>query len=110
MSTGSLEKKHLRYFEKVSEKQSKRLRTLKKEFYELVDIAWKEVLKSDAISKSTLRKVSRTSRKLTQTCREISGKLYPFAGLEAAKTHTEMNRVWRDFNTVSQHALLVFPF
>lgn len=103
-------KKQLRYFEKVSEKQSKKLKTLKKEFYELVDSSWKEVLKADAISKSTLRKVSRTSRKLTQTCREISGKLYPFAGLEAAKTHTEINRVWRDFNTVSQHALLVFPF
>ena len=43
-------------------------------------------------------------------CRQYNAALYPFSGLEAAKTHTELNRVWRDFNTVSQHALLIFPF
>jgi hypothetical protein len=103
-------KKHLKYFEKVCEKQNKKLETLKEEFYELVETSWKELKKDGEITKSTLKKVSRISRKLTQNCREINGKLYPFAGLEAAKTHTELNRVWRDFNTVSQHALLIFPF
>lgn len=103
-------KRHLNYFEKVSEKQAKKFKSLKKEFYNLVKISWKELQKEGQISKSTLKKVSRISRKLTQNCREISAKLYPFAGLEAAKTHTELNRVWRDFHTVSQHALLIFPF
>ncbi|HSF55427.1 MAG TPA: hypothetical protein VLA71_16855 [Algoriphagus sp.] len=103
-------KMHLRYFEKVFEKQNRRLEKLKKEFYSLIQESWKELEEKGEISKSTLKKVSRISRKLTQSCREINGKLYPFAGLEAAKTHTELNRVWRDFNTVSQHALLIFPF
>jgi len=104
------EKKHLNYFKELSEKQNKKLKSLKKEFYQVVEESWKELQKEGRISKHSLRKVSRISRKLTQRCREISGKLYPFAGLEAAKTHTELNRVWRDFNTVSQHALLIFPF
>lgn len=104
------DKKHLNYFERVSEKQNKKLKYLKKEFFVGVESSWKELEKEGKISKSSLKKVSRISRKLTQSCREISSKLYPLAGLEAAKTHTELNRVWRDFNTVSQHALLIFPF
>jgi alkylation response protein AidB-like acyl-CoA dehydrogenase len=102
--------RHLDYFEKVFEKQDKKLKSLKKEFYSAIGSSWKELQEEGKISKSSLKKISRISRKLTQNCREISGKLYPFAGLEAAKTHTELNRVWRDFNTVSQHALLIFPF
>lgn len=104
------DKRHLDYFKRVFEKQNKKLKSLKKEFHLAIESSWKELQKEGKISKSILKKISRISRKLTQNCREISGKLYPFAGLEAAKTHTELNRVWRDFNTVSQHALLIFPF
>jgi hypothetical protein len=104
------EKRHLNYFERVSDKQNKKLKHLRKEFYSEVLLSWNELEKEGKISKPNLKKVSRISRKLTRSCREISSKLYPFAGLEAAKTHTELNRVWRDFNTVSQHALLIFPF
>ncbi|OOG78284.1 acyl-CoA dehydrogenase [Algoriphagus sp. A40] len=104
------DKRHLRYFEKVFEKQNRKLEKLRKELYSQVQESWNELDGNGKISKSTLKQVSRISRKLTQNCREINGRLYPFAGLEAAKTHTELNRVWRDFNTVSQHALLIFPF
>lgn len=104
------DKRHLKYFEKVFERQNRKLEKLRKEFYGQVQESWNELDGNGKISKSTLKQVSRISRKLTQNCREINGLLYPFAGLEAAKTHTELNRVWRDFNTVSQHALLIFPF
>jgi hypothetical protein len=104
------DKRHLNYFERVSEKQNRKLKHLRKEFYSEVLSSWNELENEGKISKSKLKKVSRISRKLTNSCREISAKLYPYAGLEAAKTHTELNRVWRDFNTVSQHALLIFPF
>ncbi|WP_425639138.1 acyl-CoA dehydrogenase family protein [Algoriphagus yeomjeoni] len=104
------DKKHLRYFQNLLSQQDKKLQKLRDEFYSQVDSSWKELNENGKISESRLKKVSKISRKLTQKCREINGKLYPFAGLEAAKTHTEMNRVWRDFNTVGQHALLIFPF
>jgi alkylation response protein AidB-like acyl-CoA dehydrogenase len=103
-------KRHQRHFQKLLEKQKKKLLKLKREFYDLVQDSCDELESTDVISKSLLKKISRISRKLTQSCRESNGKLYPFAGLEAAITHTELNRVWRDFNTVSQHALLIFPF
>lgn len=102
--------KQLKYFKKLEKKSSERLETHRKKFYRQVEDSWEELEKKGKISKKTLKSVSLCSRKLTQVCREVNSRLYPFAGLEAAKTHTELNRVWRDFNTVSQHALLIFPF
>ncbi|WP_339864871.1 acyl-CoA dehydrogenase [uncultured Algoriphagus sp.] len=104
------DKKHLHYFQDLLTKQDKKLQKLRDEFYSQVNSSWEELEQKGKISDSRLKKVSKISRKLTQQCREINGKLYPFSGLEAAKTHTELNRVWRDFNTVGQHALLIFPF
>jgi hypothetical protein len=33
--------------------------------------------------------------------------LYPYCGLYAAREDAPINRVWRDFHTASQHALLM---
>lgn len=104
------DEKHISYFEDLLKKKSEKLEKLRDEFYHQVNSSWSELEENGKISKSRLNKVSLISRKLTNNCREINGKLYPFSGLEAAKTHTELNRVWRDFNTVGQHALLIFPF
>jgi len=104
------DKKQLSYFQNLLNKQNKKLQKLRDEFYHKVNASWTELEENGKISDSRLKKISGISRKLTQKCREINGKLYPFSGLEAAKTYTELNRVWRDFNTVGQHALLIFPF
>jgi alkylation response protein AidB-like acyl-CoA dehydrogenase len=102
--------RELSYFEKSFKKELARISDSKKKFYEAVNESWGELEQDGRISLTKLRNVSRMSRKLTQACRISNAALYPFAGLEGAKTHTELNRVWRDFNTVSQHALLIFPF
>ncbi|GMQ24305.1 flavin-dependent monooxygenase [Algoriphagus sp. oki45] len=102
--------KHLKYFRKQEKKTQEKLDKVRNDFYAQVSESWKELQNEGKISKKNLKSVSKISRKLTATCRELNSKMYPFAGLEAAKTHTELNRVWRDFNTVSQHALLIFPF
>jgi indole-3-acetate monooxygenase len=103
-------KEQLDYFKKSHRKESNLVQSLRTDFYSIINSSWTELQEEEQLSKSSLSKVSKISRKLTQTCRESNMRLYPFAGLEAAKTHTELNRVWRDFNTVSQHALLTFPF
>ncbi|MEB2775430.1 acyl-CoA dehydrogenase [Algoriphagus sp. D3-2-R+10] len=104
------DKKHLKYFKKLLGKQEEKLQNLRNDFYHRINTSWTELEKKGKLSDVQLKEISKISRKLTQKCREINGKLYPFSGLEAAKTHTELNRVWRDFNTVGQHALLIFPF
>ena len=102
--------RHLNYFLKLEKACASKLDTGRSKFYESIELAWEELENKGKISSKTLKSVSLTSRKLSQICRETNSKMHPFAGLEAAKTHTELNRVWRDFNTVSQHALLTFPF
>ncbi len=104
------DQKHLDYFQKLAESCEMKLETARGRFFESVEFSWNELEIKGKISYKSLKSVSQSSRKLTQICREINSKMHPFAGLEAAKTHTELNRAWRDFNTVSQHALLIFPF
>lgn len=99
-----------KYFRQIVDKQKVRLESIQLAFYDAIENSWNELETKRAITPASLKKISQISRKLTQTCRETNAKLYPFAGLEAAKVETELNRVWRDFNTVSQHALLIFPF
>jgi alkylation response protein AidB-like acyl-CoA dehydrogenase len=102
--------KQLDYFRKLASSCENKLQTCRKQFYQAVEQSWDELETKAKITAKTLKSVSQSSRKLTGICREINAKMHPFGGLEVAKTHTELNRVWRDFNTVSQHALLTFPF
>lgn len=109
-ASGNYTPKQLKYVKKMDKKSAEKLESFRDKFYRQIQASWIELVKYGKISKKSLKEVSHSSRKLTQICREVNARMYPLAGLEAAKTHTELNRVWRDFNTVSQHALLTFPF
>ena len=104
------DQKQLDFFQTLATSCESKLESARANFYQAVEQSWNELEIKGKISAKTLKSVSQASRKLTAICRETNSKMHPFAGLEAAKTHTELNRVWRDFNTVSQHALLTFPF
>ena len=71
---------------------------LRVEFYRAVDDSWSGQTGFDA--------VSRTSRALVTGIREVVDGLYPYGGLAAARPDTEINRVWRDLHTATQHSLL----
>lgn len=75
---------------------------VRQEFYTSVEASWK--LADD----KTLQQVSYTSRQLAKVARNAVDGLYPYCGLQAASPDTEINRVWRDLHTASQHTLLVF--
>lgn len=98
------------YAEKQFAISSKSLETAANDFYSSVETAWATLIESGAIRETELKDVSKRSRELVQVCRETNMSIYPFSGLEAAKMETELNRVWRDFATVSQHALITFPY
>lgn len=100
----------LAFFEKLSRKSDTQIAGVRTKFYLKVEKAWRELEADWRLSPQSQQSISKISRKLTGICRKWNAELYPFAGLEAAKTETELNRVWRDFNTVSQHSLLTFPF
>ena len=87
------------------ENQLEKVRTL---FYKTVEHSWNECVSKTPVTKSLLKKVTTVSRKLAYTSRQLVEELYPFCGLEAADARTEMNRVWRDLHTASQHTLLLY--
>jgi alkylation response protein AidB-like acyl-CoA dehydrogenase len=79
------------------------LNNVRATFFEAVKASWIEPEDTEA-----LKTVSYTSRVLAKTARECVDELYPYCGLMAASPDTEINRVWRDLHTASQHALLTF--
>lgn len=78
------------------------------QFYQSFDRSWEELINKGTIAENKLREVSLLSRKLAHTCRRATDTLFPYCGLEAAKKESEINRVWRDIHTASQHSLLTF--
>ncbi|MGK6351274.1 acyl-CoA dehydrogenase family protein [Parapedobacter sp. DT-150] len=75
-------------------------------FYETLDASWDELQGTGGLSPAMLRAVSDGSRALVDVCRAQVMALYPHVGLAAADASTEINRVWRDLFTASQHSLL----
>ena len=75
-------------------------------FYAAVDASWGELTLRGDLSLATSQAVSNQSRALVRLCREQVIALYPHVGLVAANPTTEINRIWRDLFTASQHSLL----
>lgn len=83
---------------------------LKNKFYRAFDESWAQLINQNIIHEDKLKEVSLISRKLAHACRKAADTLFPYCGLEAAKKESEINRVWRDMHTASQHALLTFEY
>jgi hypothetical protein len=88
-------------------KQKQLLADARQNFFHTADKSWND-LHHDTLNESTLRDVSHVSRTLAHVSRRVTDVLYPYCGLDAAKSTTVLNRVWRDIHTASQHSLLTF--
>ncbi|WP_412466023.1 acyl-CoA dehydrogenase family protein [Pedobacter sp. KLB.chiD] len=84
------------------------LLNLRTQFYCAFDESWNQLVHSGQIADDNLKEVSSNSRKLAHACWKLAATLFPYCGLDAAKKESEINRVWRDIYTASQHALLTF--
>jgi alkylation response protein AidB-like acyl-CoA dehydrogenase len=84
--------------------QSYMVQAMRDSFFTAVDESWKEAIDST----DKLNAVSQTSRALAKQALAVVDTLYPYCGLQAASPDTEINRVWRDIHTASQHSLLTF--
>ena len=72
--------------------------------YDTLDRAWADVAGHTVPDEAGLQQVS---LQLVETCRRAVDTLYPYCGLQAAREDSAINRVWRDFHTATQHALLL---
>ncbi|GGI27029.1 acyl-CoA dehydrogenase family protein [Pedobacter mendelii] len=102
--------KQIDFFNDELERCKNEVQFLKAQFYGTFDESWEQLIKQGTVNETKLEEVSLVSRKLAHACRKTSDILFPYCGLEAAKKESEINRVWRDIHTASQHALLTFSF
>lgn len=98
----------IRFFTAELNRCKNEVQTLREQFFTAFDKSWMELMDNGQISDAKLTEVSAISRKLAHACWRIAGILFPYCGLEAAKKGSEINRVWRDIHTASQHGLLTF--
>jgi len=83
----------------------KQLEEVRQQFYHIITNSWEECSGNFAISSTLLQDISRISKQLATTSRKVVDDLYPFCGMQAANPETEINRVWRNLHTASQHSL-----
>jgi len=76
-------------------------------FYEVLDGSWAAVASGTALSEDDMRRIHTTSLGLVAAARAAVDQLYPYCGLYAAHQDSTINRIWRDFHTAGQHALLL---
>ncbi|WP_332858734.1 acyl-CoA dehydrogenase [Janthinobacterium svalbardensis] len=76
-------------------------------FYAELDDSWATVAGGAALDDNAMQAVQDSSLDVVATCRAAVDGLYPYCGLYAAREDSIINRVWRDFHTASQHALLL---
>lgn len=72
-----------------------------------LDEAWAGVEAGGVLSAGQQQALRQQARTLVQAAHGAVDGLYPWCGMHAADTRSELNRVWRDFHTASQHALFV---
>jgi alkylation response protein AidB-like acyl-CoA dehydrogenase len=77
------------------------------QFYAVLDASWAQVAAGTTLDAAAMLAIQASSLALVAASRASVDELYPYCGLHAAHEHSDINRVWRDFHTASQHSLLL---
>ena len=85
------------------------LEAVRERFYARLDATWAQVVEGAPVGVDAAAQMQALSMEWVNASRRAVDALYPYCGLYAAREDTPVNRVWRDFHTASQHALLT-PF
>jgi alkylation response protein AidB-like acyl-CoA dehydrogenase len=106
-----IEKKHLsenqqNVLRSSLSKSKQELNEKRSVFYTAAQQSWESCNLTGRVIEEDLVRVSMASRALAKAARQCVDELYPYCGLIAADPSSEINRVWRDLHTASQHSLL----
>ncbi len=91
-------------FQKL-EKAMKALQYHRQSFYEALETSWSICDSGKTIPAEQLGQVSECSYQLATASRNMVDELYPYCGLIATNLDLEINRVWRNFHTATQHSM-----
>jgi alkylation response protein AidB-like acyl-CoA dehydrogenase len=84
-----------------------RLDDVRGRFYALLDATWADVVAGAPVADARAGQMQALAQEWVAASRYAVDTLYPYCGLVAASADSAVNRVWRDFHTASQHALLL---
>jgi len=76
-------------------------------FYARLDATWAQVAAGAPVSEDEAAQMQALAMAWVNASRRAVDALFPYCGLYAMREDAPINRVWRDFHTASQHALLV---
>ncbi len=82
------------------------LDTVRGRFYALLDAAWAQAAAGAPVGYEQAAQMQGLSMAWVNASRRAVDALFPYCGLFAMREDAPINRVWRDFHTASQHALL----
>jgi alkylation response protein AidB-like acyl-CoA dehydrogenase len=83
-----------------------KLDQLRQSFYHTLHASWEACVLQPEVPDALCNEVSRASRSLALGARRLVDELYPYCGMKAANPTTQINQVWRNLHTASQHSLL----
>ena len=91
---------------RVLSEAQRHFETERERFYKTLDAAWATVEATGHLPAADQQTLADVSRALVTAARRGVDETYPCCGLLAADERSELNRVWRDIHTASQHAML----
>lgn len=74
--------------------------------YDTVETSWQIVSGGEVLSDQAEAAVNQAGGLLADLCIRKVDLLFPYCGMSGADLATDINRVWRDLHTASQHGLL----
>jgi hypothetical protein len=74
--------------------------------YQTVITSWEPYKQGGKATEDQMEAVGQAARCAAHAAREASDSLYPYGGMEMMRIDSDINRVWRDIHTASQHTLL----
>lgn len=76
------------------------------DLYRSVESTWLRYERKQTVPEKELYQITIAARQCADVSRMSVESLYPWAGMDAIIPETDLNRVWRDIHTASQHILL----
>lgn len=86
---------------------SDRLASAQARVDELLERAWEQVVRGSELQPAAQDALNAACLHLVDEARQSVDSVFPFAGLQAARPGSAINRAWRDLHTATQHALLI---
>jgi len=78
----------------------------RKRIYALVDASFQRLAEKLEGNEKDYAEISTLSREIVKVILHATITLFPICGIEGAQNHSEINRVFRNIFTASQHSLL----